>query len=430
MLNGVVPCGCAAYGHFTEYATIDGQQDQLEGGQMSDNDRKGWPEPESTDAATVPQVAPTTPDGSGPGTDLELSFAGTRRDFRKLLFRQMLLMIPTFGVYWFWARTNVRRFIWGHLSIGGSRLEYSGRGMELFLGFLIVGVAMALAFWAIQFLILTVAGPQFAPFAWFLTLYPLLGILGVIAIYRRHRYMIRRTSWRGIHCGLSGSTGGFVGRIVLPLLATVFTLGLAYPWLVVTIQRYLVSNMSLGSERFTYQGRVGDIFGRWIICWLLMPFTGGLALAWWRGYTTRFMLRQTRLASLGFSSGIRPMRFVSIYFIGGLIAGLIVYGLFFTVFGVLFASNLSLSTGLQDGEAAFDLGNALLLVIPFLFMMTVMGPVTYATFLYFVEYQTVEYVFETTEIVGTMDLDSIVQVRDADSGAGSGLDAVLGMDGI
>lgn len=430
MLNGVVPCGCAAYGHFIEYATIDGRQDQREGGQMSDNDRKGWPEPEPSQEPSVPQVSPSEGDGSGTGSGMELSFAGTRREFRKLVFRQMLLMIATFGVYWFWARTNVRRFIWGHLSLGGSRLEYSGRGMELFVGFLIVGVALALAFWAIQFVILAVAGPQFAPFAWFLTLYPLLGILGVIAIYRRHRYMIRRTSWRGIYCSLSGSTGGYVGRIILPLLVTVFTLGLAYPWLAITIQRYLVSNMSVGSERFDYQGRVGGVFGRWIICWLLLPFTGGLALAWWRGYTTQYMLRQTRLASLGFSSDIRPMQFVRIYFFGGLKAGLIVYGLLFIVFGVLFAGNLSLSSGLEGGEAGFNLGQMLLLAIPFLFLMAVIGPVSYAAFLYFVEYQTVEYVFRTTAITGDMDIASIVQVSDADRGAGSGLDAVLGMDGI
>lgn len=239
--------------------------------------------------------------------------------------------------------------------------------------------------------------------------------------------MIRRTSWRGIHCSLSGSTGGYLGRIIVPLLATVVTLGLALPWLTITIQRYLVSNMSLGSERFTYHGWVGDIFGRWVLCWLLMPLTGGLALAWWRGFTTQYMLRQTRLGSLGFSSDIRPIRFVSIYFFGGLFAGLIVYGIFFVIFSIMFAGG---SLPMPGQEGAFDVGQLVLFAIPYMLFMVIIGPISYSAYLYFVEYPTVEYVFETTTIVGSMDIENIVQVADADRGAGSGLDAVLGMDGI
>lgn len=394
---------------------------------MNEDDRRGWPEPVPPQEPPVPQVAPVEADGGGTGSSLELKFSATRTQFRKLVLRQTLMMVATFGVYWFWARTNVRRFIWGHLSLGGSRLEYSGRGMELFMGFLIVGVALALAFWIIQFAILAIAGPQFAPFAWVLTLYPLLGILGVIAIYRRHRYMIRRTSWRGIHCSLSGSTGGYLGRIIVPMLATVVTLGLAYPWLTITIQQYLVSNMTLGSERFVYRGRSGDVFGRWVLCWLLMPLTGGLALAWWRGFTTQYMLRQTRLGTLGFSSEIRPGQFARIYFFGALKGLMIVYGIFFVIISIMFAGG---SLPVPGQEGTFDVGQLVLFAIPYMLFTVIIGPVSYSAYLYFVEYPTVEYVFQTTTIVGSMDIENIVQVADADRGAGSGLDAVLGMDGI
>src|SRR4029079_17674211 len=49
-----------------------------------------------------------------------------------------LLSLVTLTIYRFWAKTNVRRHIWSCVHINGEPLEYTGRGIELFLGFLIV----------------------------------------------------------------------------------------------------------------------------------------------------------------------------------------------------------------------------------------------------------------------------------------------------
>ena len=49
-----------------------------------------------------------------------------------------LLFVVTLTIYRFWAKTNVRRHIWSCVRINGEPLEYTGRGMELLLGFLIV----------------------------------------------------------------------------------------------------------------------------------------------------------------------------------------------------------------------------------------------------------------------------------------------------
>lgn len=364
-------------------------------------------------------------DDSAPSSPMTIRFHGTRKQFRRMLVRDVLLMFVTLGVYWFWSRTNVRRYIWSHLSLGGSRLEYGGRGIELFIGFVIAGILLAIIFWGLRFLILSLAGPQFGPIAWILALYPLLMLLGILAIYRRHRYMVRRTSWRGIHCGQTGSTTGYLGRIALPLIATFLTLGLAYPLLTVAMQRYLISNMSVGSKAFVYQGRARDILGRWIFCWLLIPFTGGLSLSWWKGFTTRYQLRQTSLGELRFSSSLRPMHVVGIYFFGGLWAGLIVYGLILLLVGAF--NILAASANVEESIGIF--GTWLSVFSPLL-LFPLLGPVSYAAYLYFVDYRFVEHIFETTEVTGTMDIDSVTQAHGRAHGPGDGLDAVLGMDGI
>ena len=55
-----------------------------------------------------------------------------------LSFTNMLLRILTLGIYHFWAKTEVRKRIWSAIRINDEPLTYTGRGLELFIGFLIV----------------------------------------------------------------------------------------------------------------------------------------------------------------------------------------------------------------------------------------------------------------------------------------------------
>ena len=53
------------------------------------------------------------------------------------------LTIVTLGIYRFWARTRLRRYIWSSIRPGGDSFEYTGTGLEKFLGFLIALVVLA-----------------------------------------------------------------------------------------------------------------------------------------------------------------------------------------------------------------------------------------------------------------------------------------------
>lgn len=62
----------------------------------------------------------------------------------RLVIINFLLTIITFGIYSFWAKTEVRKHIWSSVHINDKPLEYTGRGMELFLGAIIVALLSAL----------------------------------------------------------------------------------------------------------------------------------------------------------------------------------------------------------------------------------------------------------------------------------------------
>jgi len=123
-----------------------------------------------------------------------------------LSFVNLALRIITLGIYHFWAKTEVRQRIWSAIRINDEPLTYTGRGLELFLGFLIV---MGVVFLPTVLLMAAIAfsfGPQHpVTNTATLALYVGFGLLFGLAIYRAQRYRLARTRWRGIRGSLDGS---------------------------------------------------------------------------------------------------------------------------------------------------------------------------------------------------------------------------------
>ncbi|MEN3976468.1 YjgN family protein [Emcibacter sp. SYSU 3D8] len=166
----------------------------------------------------------------------------------------LLLTIVTLGIYRFWWRTNVRRYLWSSLSYKGDPFEFTGRGLEIFLGFLIVLVLvvaplMAVYFagyWMVKSGDMLLGGTIMA--ATYLVMFALYGA----AIYRVMMYRLSRTKWRGIRASLGGSTLRYTGLYILNLVLQIVTLGLATPFTTIMIYRYLLNNVWFGSGRLRF----------------------------------------------------------------------------------------------------------------------------------------------------------------------------------
>ena len=183
-----------------------------------------------------------------------------------LVLKGLFLTIITLGIYRFWYVTNVRRFLWNNTEVDGDFLEYTGRGVELFIGFLIA-VAVLIPFYAILFLAPLYMGAEAAAIAQGVYLLGLV-ILAQYALYRARRYRLTRTIWRGIRFQQSGSGWGYAWRSLLWLILTALTLGIAYPWMRASLERYKLNNTWYGDQQGAFSATGGQLFWRTLLVWL------------------------------------------------------------------------------------------------------------------------------------------------------------------
>ena len=86
---------------------------------------------------TVPSVASSQPPGTATQV-LRLEHGGRVVELLPIVLVNAILNIVTLTLYRFWAKTRVRHYLWSGTKMMGDRFEYTGRGIELFLGFLVV----------------------------------------------------------------------------------------------------------------------------------------------------------------------------------------------------------------------------------------------------------------------------------------------------
>lgn len=201
-------------------------------------------------------------------------------------FYTTILNIFTLTIFRFWGRTHFRRRLWADTSIGGEPLEYTGRGMELFIGFIIAIFTFMLPFVgsiiAAQFLL----GPEMAALV-IIPLYLFMFVIVGAAIYLARRYHLSRTRFRGIRFAQTGSAWGYGFAVLGYTLLTGITFGWAGPYARLRLSRMLWSKAYFGSEPFRFENTeaaqrepvylsfalawVGSIvlYGAWAV-WLFM----------------------------------------------------------------------------------------------------------------------------------------------------------------
>lgn len=59
-------------------------------------------------------------------------------EYYKHWLKYILLSLVTLGMYYFSATNKLRKIITGNYSLAGISFEYSGRAIELFIGFLLI----------------------------------------------------------------------------------------------------------------------------------------------------------------------------------------------------------------------------------------------------------------------------------------------------
>ncbi|GEP08335.1 membrane protein [Methylobacterium gnaphalii] len=195
-----------------------------------------------------------------------IAFDRQTKGLTGIVVKGFLLSLITFGIYRFWYITNLRRYFWSRTVVAGSPGEYTGRGKELFLGFLValaILVPVYLVLFAISFAVpslAALAGPISFIFLFF---------LGQYAVYRGRRYRASRTLWRGIRLSQDGSAITYVGLALGWWLLTIVTLGIAFPWMRASLERYRINHTLIGESRMASTATGGMIVKPWLLLYVV-----------------------------------------------------------------------------------------------------------------------------------------------------------------
>ena len=127
---------------------------------------------------------------------MPVAFSGKRSEFFSLVRRGAALEFVTLGFYRFWLLTDMRRHLWSNTVVDGDAAEYTGRGRELLIGFL-VALAILVPIYLGYFLI-GLEAERLQAFA-SIPLIAFFYMFGQFAIYRARRY--RRRARCGAACG-------------------------------------------------------------------------------------------------------------------------------------------------------------------------------------------------------------------------------------
>jgi len=215
-----------------------------------------------------PPLVPPPPPPSPVPPPMPVGFSGSRREFFDLVKRGAGLELVTLGFYRFWLLTDIRRHLWSNTLVDGDAAEYTGRGRELLIGFL-VALAILMPVYIGYFLI-GLEAENIKAFASF----PLIAffyVFGQFAMYRARRYRLTRTVWRGVRFWMTGSGWIYALQASLWGLLMIVTLGLVLPWRNAALERYKMRHSHYGDLQGSFAGRGWDFFKRGWWLWLLTP---------------------------------------------------------------------------------------------------------------------------------------------------------------
>ncbi|MBE9528772.1 MAG: DUF898 domain-containing protein, partial [Proteobacteria bacterium] len=235
-------------------------------------------------------------EGGGDGTDgpRSLTFHGTGKTLFGIYIVNMLLSVATLGVYFFWGKAKVRRYLFSGSAFMGERFSYTGTGKELFAGKI---RATGLLF--------VVFGP---PNLLSEMVHPALGLLALPAILMfppiartlTMRYRMSRSLWRNIQFSFRGTVNDAIKLYLLGTLKSIITLGFHYPTYYIDKQTFWRSNTWYGGENFDYDGETTGVRKTIITGSLLTVLTLGLYGFWLSAKLARYNWAHTTYKGLRF----------------------------------------------------------------------------------------------------------------------------------
>lgn len=252
---------------------VCGRNAREKGEQEAMDGQTGVPAP-AAPAASVP-AAGQPPTAEGPVQ--RLVYDGRLGELYRIYLVNLLLGLVTLGVYRFWGKTRMRRYLWSHFAFDRDRFEYTGTGGELFRGFIVVAAVLLV-------LSLALAGKDLVLTVMFshdplqgmligsginLLIYVVFFYLLMVGRYMALRYRLSRSRWRGIRGGLAGSPWKYGISGFAWTLAVGASLGFAKPVADIALTRLQLRNFFFGTAqaKLTADDGTRGLYGPYTASW-------------------------------------------------------------------------------------------------------------------------------------------------------------------
>jgi uncharacterized membrane protein YjgN (DUF898 family) len=215
----------------------------------------------------------------------KVDFRGLAGDFFLMQLGNLALIIITLGIYRFWGKAKYRRYLWTQTTLDGDSLEYTGTGLELFIGAILVILLVSIPFGLLSLVMpMLIANKDIAIFVTQLILIGAIYYLVAVGQYRSWRYLFSRTSWRGIRSGMTEQGFAF-GNFSFGLsLAQLFSLGLATPWVTTKRWNRLVRDVRIGNLPLEADADHRALWKPFLLVWGAVAVPAMVFIGWfvWR----------------------------------------------------------------------------------------------------------------------------------------------------
>lgn len=360
------------------------------------------------------------------GEPVVLSQRGQLKSFAWLSLKNGLLNLITLTLYRFWGKTEVRRRLWSTTYLNDEAFEYTGRGVELFVGFLLALLVLVLPglclVFGAQFL-----GPGFT-LLFILPFYVFVGFIVGLGRFTAFRYIATRSSWRGIRFHMRGSAVSFGWAWLGYAVLSGITLGWFWPAADRRLAGRIWGGLSFGDHDFEFRiddARKEPVYGAYTLSWVLgvvgyFVFLGAVV-----GLVYPEVAAQARN-----SGGAPPTMslhgILTFYGAAGIFA--LFYAVALTPFHAAMLRSITAGIGLKDIRFRLRLGwfdMAGLTVTNIIFLAISLG-----FLMPFVEARTRKFLIGRLETTGTLDLDAIGQAQGLRPRTGEGLADAFGITTI
>src|SRR3989337_2410152 len=228
----------------------------------------------------------------------KFSFHGSGGALFGIQVVNILLTIITVGIYYFWGKVRVRKYLYSQTELMGDRFAYHGTGKELFIGWLKAIVIIGVGLFVIRILT-TFVHPLLG-----MLIYPIILVFIPFAMVGAMRYRLSRTSWYGIRFSFRGLFKTAFAKYAVGLLLTAITLGVYYPFFYANMRHFWINNSYFGNTPFHYDGSGRDLLGKFILAIFLSMITLGIYWFWYKAMVQRYDWEHTAFSALHFKSTV------------------------------------------------------------------------------------------------------------------------------